>query len=71
MLDWFQRLLPREQKFFPLFERHANVVTTAAESLRRMLEGGEQNRGAIDVLIALERREKFAQAASVVSSSGS
>jgi predicted phosphate transport protein (TIGR00153 family) len=42
MLDWFQRLMPREHLFFPLFERHANVVTTAAESLRRMLEGGEQ-----------------------------
>ena len=42
MLDWFQRLLPREHLFFPLFERHANVVTTAAESLRHMLEGGEQ-----------------------------
>ena len=42
MLGWFQRLLPREQKFFPLFERHANVVTTAAESLRRMLDGGAQ-----------------------------
>ena len=42
MLDWFQRLLPREQKFFPLFERHATVVTTAAESLRHMLDGGEQ-----------------------------
>src|SRR5712671_1693443 len=42
MLDWFQRLLPREQKFFPLFERHATVVTTAAESLRHMLDGGVQ-----------------------------
>ena len=42
MLGWFQRLLPREQKFFPLFERHATVVTTAAESLRHMLDGGEQ-----------------------------
>ena len=24
MLDWFQRLLPREHKFFPLFERHVS-----------------------------------------------
>ncbi len=42
MLDWFQRLLPREHLFFPLFERHANVVTAAAKSLRLMLDGGEQ-----------------------------
>jgi len=42
MLDWFQRLMPREQLFFPLFERHANVVTAGAEALRRMLDGGEE-----------------------------
>jgi uncharacterized protein len=41
MLDWFQRLLPREQKFFPLFERHATAILSAAVSLRRMLDGGE------------------------------
>jgi predicted phosphate transport protein (TIGR00153 family) len=42
MLDWFQRLMPHTQLFFPLFERHATTVTAAAEALRRMLEGGEQ-----------------------------
>jgi uncharacterized protein len=42
MLDWFQRLLPREHKFFPLFERHAATIAAAAEALRRMLDGGEQ-----------------------------
>jgi predicted phosphate transport protein (TIGR00153 family) len=42
MLDWFQRLMPNTQLFFPLFERHATTVTAAAEALRRMLEGGEQ-----------------------------
>ena len=42
MLGWFQSLLPREQKFFPLFERHAAAVTAAAEALRRMLDGGDQ-----------------------------
>lgn len=41
MLDWFQRLLPREEKFFPLFERHAGAIASAAEALRRMLDGGE------------------------------
>ena len=44
MLDWFQRLMPREQLFFPLFERHASVVTAGAEALRRMLDGGEEIR---------------------------
>jgi uncharacterized protein len=41
MLDWFQRLLPREEKFFPLFERHAASIAAAAQALRRMLDGGE------------------------------
>jgi predicted phosphate transport protein (TIGR00153 family) len=42
MLAWFQRLMPREHKFFPLFEQHAGTVTAAAQALRGMLEGGEQ-----------------------------
>src|SRR4029453_16260412 len=41
MLDWFQRLLPREERFFPLFERHAASIAAAAPALRRMLDGGE------------------------------
>src|SRR5688572_6915203 len=42
MLDWFQRLMPREQLFFPLFQRHAKVVSEGAAALRQMLDGGEQ-----------------------------
>jgi uncharacterized protein len=42
MLDWFQRLLPREEKFFPLFERHAASIAAAAAALRRMLDGGAE-----------------------------
>src|SRR4051812_17668467 len=41
MLDWFQRLLPREEKFFTLFERHAASIALAAVALRKMLDGGE------------------------------
>ena len=40
MLDWFQRLLPREEKVFALFERHAASIRAAA--LRRMLDGGAE-----------------------------
>jgi len=42
MLDWFQRLMPHTELFFPLFERHATTVTAAAEALRQLLDGGEQ-----------------------------
>src|SRR6478672_5328433 len=42
MLDWFQRLLPREEKFFPLFDRHAASIAAAAAALRQMLDGGAE-----------------------------
>ena len=42
MLEWFRRLLPREEKFFPLFERHAALIASAALALRGMLEGGAE-----------------------------
>ena len=41
MLNWFQALLPREQKFFDLFEAHAATLTAGAASLRHLLNGGE------------------------------
>jgi uncharacterized protein len=37
MLGWFQRLMPREEKFFDLFERHAAVVVAGADALRKLL----------------------------------
>jgi uncharacterized protein len=42
MLHWFYRLMPRQGMFFPLFERHAAVIVTAARSLREMLKGGDE-----------------------------
>ena len=41
MLSLFRRLLPREERFFDLFDRHARLITAAAESLSGMLQGGE------------------------------
>src|SRR3954452_9503007 len=40
MLDWFRALLPKEERFFDLFEQHAALVVAGAESLRAALEGG-------------------------------
>jgi hypothetical protein len=42
MLQWFQRSMPRQKVFFPLFERHAAVIVTAARALREMLAGSAQ-----------------------------
>jgi uncharacterized protein Yka (UPF0111/DUF47 family) len=41
MLQWFHKLLPREEKFFDLFARHSEVVVAGAKALREMLEGGD------------------------------
>ncbi len=41
MLNWFQALLPKEQKFFDLFEAHAKTLVAGALSLRHLLNGGE------------------------------
>ena len=34
MLQWFQRLMPRQDAFFPAFERRAAVIVKAAVALR-------------------------------------
>jgi predicted phosphate transport protein (TIGR00153 family) len=41
MLQWFYKLLPREERFFDLFARHSEVVVAGATALRQMLEGGD------------------------------
>ena len=41
MLNWFQALLPKEGKFFDLFEAHARTLVAGAISLRHLLNGGE------------------------------
>ena len=40
-MNWFQKLLPREDKFFDLFESHAVLLVAGAEALKSLLDGGE------------------------------
>jgi predicted phosphate transport protein (TIGR00153 family) len=40
MLRWFQALLPREDRFFELYNRHARTLVEGAEALRELLKGG-------------------------------
>jgi predicted phosphate transport protein (TIGR00153 family) len=40
MLRWFHAIMPKEERFFELFERHSLAVVAGAEALRAMLEGG-------------------------------
>ena len=41
MLGWFQTLMPREERFFDLFGKHAAIIVAGAEALRGLLKGGE------------------------------
>jgi predicted phosphate transport protein (TIGR00153 family) len=42
MLRWFHALMPKEERFFDLFARHADAVLGGARALRAMLEGGAE-----------------------------
>ena len=41
MLGWFRALLPREERFFELFLRHAQVTVAGAIALRALLNGSK------------------------------
>ena len=40
MLGWFRALMPKEDVFFDLFERHARTLVDGAQALKRLLDGG-------------------------------
>ena len=39
MLGWFQALMPKEERFFHLFEQHAAIVAAGADALQALLRG--------------------------------
>jgi predicted phosphate transport protein (TIGR00153 family) len=41
MFQWFHALLPREERFFDLFNRHAETLVEGAKTLRELLNGGQ------------------------------
>jgi len=54
MLGWFRKLLPREDRFFDLFDRHARTVVAAAEALERLLSGDDVEANCARI-VALEK----------------
>ena len=40
MLSWFQALMPKEGRFFDLFERQAHILVAGADALISLFEGG-------------------------------
>jgi predicted phosphate transport protein (TIGR00153 family) len=41
MLSWFHALMPKEERFFDLFEAHAKTLCAGARSMRWLLDGGD------------------------------
>jgi uncharacterized protein len=41
MLGWFRALMPKEERFFELFGRHAQATLAGAVALRALLKGNE------------------------------
>lgn len=39
-MKWFHKIMPREEKFFVLFDRHADCILKASKTLRDILQGG-------------------------------
>jgi predicted phosphate transport protein (TIGR00153 family) len=56
MLRWFQALMPKEERFFELFARHAEAVVGGARALRAMLEGGAEVESRCREVIEFEHR---------------
>ncbi len=54
MLRWFQMLMPKEVRFFGLFDRHAEAIIEGAKALRAMLEGGEALKSQFDNVMTRE-----------------
>src|SRR5665213_323450 len=42
MLSLFQALMPKEGRFFDLFEAHSKTLCAGARSLRQLLDGGDR-----------------------------
>jgi len=54
MLSWFQTLMPQENRFFDLFNRHASTIVDGAEALRSLLHAETNVRDACKKVFAFE-----------------
>jgi uncharacterized protein len=42
MLGFFRKIMPKEERFFDMFERHASCLTAGSLTLRKLLNGGAE-----------------------------
>jgi uncharacterized protein len=54
MFDLFKKIMPKEEKFFDMFERHAACIVAASLTLREILDGGAGAHGACARLMKQE-----------------
>ena len=58
-MRWFRALLPREDKFFDLFEAHARTIVEAAEELRSMLTGQDVEKHCQRIVVIEDQADKI------------
>jgi uncharacterized protein len=56
MLTWFRALMPKEDRFFDLFERHAAAIVDGAAALRALLDGTQDVPAACRAIAEHEER---------------
>jgi len=56
MLGWLRALMPKEDRFFDLFEAHAKIAVEAAHCFRRLLDGGPDVPRYCDEITAYEHK---------------
>jgi uncharacterized protein len=56
MFRWFQALMPREDRFFALFNSHAATLVEGAEALQELLKGGPGVEAAAQKVMAFENQ---------------
>ncbi len=56
MLGLFRALMPKEDRFFDLFERHAQTLVDGAQALHQMLGGGEAVQASCTAIAAHEEK---------------
>ncbi len=56
MFRWFQALMPREDRFFELYNRHAQTLVDGAAALQELLRGGSGVGAAAHRIFAIENQ---------------
>lgn len=56
MLKWFRAIMPHEDRFFDLFDRHSQLVVGGAEALNKLLAGGGEVERYCSEIVNLERQ---------------